>query len=85
MVVWYGDVKVSITFAALGKRAGFFNGIWFQANKATSQGTVYIDEINFMHVHTGGPEALILSPCDGVVCAGANMACAAGECSCANG
>jgi hypothetical protein len=77
--------KVSITFAALGKRAGFFDGIWFQANKATSQSTVYIDDINFMHVHAGGPEALILSPCDGVVCSGANMACAAGECSCSNG
>lgn len=75
---------VEIKFADLGYTSGSFDGIFWQANGAGSQSTIYIDDVYFMHVHEGGAAPVATDRCTGVTCP-ANSACVAGTCSCING
>jgi len=77
--------QVTIKFSDLKLTKGNFDGFWFQANSAATQTQLFIDDIYFMHVHTGGVQALQnTDTCANVACP-VNSKCLGGECSCANG
>jgi hypothetical protein len=78
--------QVSIKFVDLGFGSSAFDGFWFQANSANQQGTVYIDDVYFMHLHAGGTAALETPDlCSSVTCPGTHSTCLAGVCMCTDG
>jgi len=78
--------QISLKFVDLGFGSSTFDGFWWQANSASQQGTVYIDDVYFQHVHAGGPAALETPDlCASVTCPTSHSVCLAGSCACTDG